>query len=93
MATANRANEWHNIYRRLTDFARPSLFVFHTNVSAWQNYISDVLATAVVSDECAWKYDEPRKHNMSAHDGQYVNIYCSLLLMHAHENATGTRHP
>ena len=89
----NRAGEFQGIYQHLAKFAQPSLFVFHTNTSVWRPFVSDLLKAAVISDECSWKDHETRRLNISSlATGQYVNIYCSLLLMRAHEKADGNTH-
>ena len=89
----NRAAEFQHIFRALAEFARPALYVFHTNTSAWQPFLSDSLVAAVVSDVCPWDYPSAAKaENGSYLNMQYYNLHCSLLLMRAHENATQRLH-
>ena len=78
----------------LAQFATPSLFVFaegyssvynppRTSLEVWQPFVESargLLAYANVSDECS---DRP-------FDGQYTNVYCSVLMMRERELRTGS---
>ena len=68
----------------LANFAKPSLFVFALGCSsAWQPFVDstrDFLAYANVSEECS---DRP-------FDAQFTNVYCSVLMMRAREQGTGS---
>ena len=91
----HRVREHHRIQQHLATFARPSLFVYHDNVSAWQPFASEALVTAVVSDECTWLVRKRNLMNIThIHKdiAQYHNLYCSLILMRATEEAKGVFH-